>query len=71
MEITVQIEFSELVQAIQKLSPEQRKSLQDLLSHDVGPAPVLPERTFGTLGGLVTYMADDFDAPLDDFNEYM
>ncbi|MGF7217976.1 hypothetical protein GGR92_004153 [Spirosoma lacussanchae] len=71
MEITVQIEFSELVQAIQKLSPEQRKSLQDLLSHDAGPASVLPERTFGTLGGLVTYMADDFDAPLGDFNEYM
>lgn len=26
---------------------------------------------FGCMKGLVTYMADDFDAPLDDFEDYM
>lgn len=25
----------------------------------------------GSMKGLVVYMADDFDAPLDDFEEYM
>jgi antitoxin (DNA-binding transcriptional repressor) of toxin-antitoxin stability system len=26
---------------------------------------------FGSAKGLIIYMADDFDAPLDDFREYM
>ena len=34
-------------------------------------APENEPRQFGTLKGLVTYIADDFDAPLDDFKEYM
>lgn len=29
------------------------------------------ERKAGTMAGLVTYMAEDFNAPLEDFNEYM
>jgi len=29
------------------------------------------ERKLGTLKGTVLYMAPDFDAPLDDFKEYM
>ena len=28
-------------------------------------------RKLGTMRGSVTYMAPDFDAPLDDFREYM
>jgi prevent-host-death family protein len=28
-------------------------------------------RQLGTLAGTVTYIAPDFDAPLDDFREYM
>jgi prevent-host-death family protein len=30
-----------------------------------------PRRKLGTLKGTVRYMAPDFDAPLDDFKEYM
>jgi len=30
-----------------------------------------PSRRPGTLRGTVKYMAPDFDAPLDDFEEYM
>lgn len=29
------------------------------------------KRKFGCMNGIVKYMADDFDAPLDDFAEYM
>lgn len=29
------------------------------------------ERKLGTMPGTVLYMAPDFDAPLDDFREYM
>jgi prevent-host-death family protein len=38
------------------------------------PAASQPERKspqLGTLKGTVLYMAPDFDAPLDDFKEYM
>jgi antitoxin (DNA-binding transcriptional repressor) of toxin-antitoxin stability system len=30
-----------------------------------------PQRQLGTMKGTVRYMAPDFDAPLDDFKEYM
>ena len=30
-----------------------------------------PPRKLGTMKGSVLYMAPDFDAPLDDFKEYM
>jgi antitoxin (DNA-binding transcriptional repressor) of toxin-antitoxin stability system len=33
--------------------------------------PQRPPRRLGTLRGTVLYMAPDFDAPLDDFKEYM
>ena len=33
--------------------------------------PKKTERKFGSLKGFVTYMADDFDAPLEDLKEYM
>ena len=29
------------------------------------------QRNFGAMKGLVLYMAKDFNAPLEDFNEYM
>jgi len=31
---------------------------------------VKPERKLGTATGLVKFIADDFDAPLDDFADY-
>ena len=34
-------------------------------------APQRPPRRPGTLRGTVLYMAPDFDAPLEDFKEYM
>ena len=30
-----------------------------------------PKRRFGSMKGLVVYIADDFDAPLEDFEGYM
>jgi hypothetical protein len=30
-----------------------------------------PKRRFGSMKGLVVHIADDFDAPLEDFREYM
>ena len=33
--------------------------------------PPKKARQFGSMKGLVIHMADDFDAPLDDFKDYM
>jgi len=30
-----------------------------------------PQPQFGSAKGMILYMADDFDAPLEDFEEYM
>jgi hypothetical protein len=38
---------------------------------EVQPATDRPRRQLGTMKGTVEYMAPDFDAPLDDFKEYM
>jgi hypothetical protein len=35
------------------------------------PKPAPQPRRLGTLKGAVLYVAPDFDAPLDDFKEYM
>ena len=35
------------------------------------PCEEKPRRKAGSAKGLITYIADDFDAPLEDFNEYM
>lgn len=37
----------------------------------IGAPAVRVRRTLGSLRGTVTHMASDFDAPLDDFAEYM
>lgn len=60
----------------QSALPEETKSagdknLQDDRHHTtVGPASKTT-RKIGGLAGSLKYMADDFDAPLDDFQEYM
>jgi hypothetical protein len=35
------------------------------------PTSAKKQRTIGSMKGILLYMADDFDAPLDDFKEYM
>jgi len=52
-------ELSTLVQALQKLQNEYQ------------PLPQRPPLQFGAGKALIGYIAEDFDAPLDDFKEYM
>jgi hypothetical protein len=59
-----------VVKEIADLSDDQFMRVYDdlmrLLHNTVAEKP-----RFGSAKGIVTFMADDFDAPLDDFNEYM
>ena len=51
---------------------ELYRLIQDFLQKPaISKVPVKKEREFGSLKGMVVYMASDFDAPLDDFKGYM
>ncbi|CAN5312864.1 hypothetical protein BH10ACI3_BH10ACI3_23350 [soil metagenome] len=43
----------------------------NLIEIEKSPQSTKPKRRFGSMKGLVEYIADDFDAPLDDLKEYM
>ena len=74
---TVSIEDAQarLPELIAHLTPGQEvvitrdgQPVARLTPAEVGPAP---RRRLGSLKGTVRYLAPDFDAPLDDFREYM
>lgn len=71
--VSVQEAQSTLSELIHKLKPGDEVVITE---HNQPVARLIPptpprQRKLGTLKGTVTYMAADFDAPLDDFKEYM
>lgn len=73
--VTIEEAKTRLVELIEQLRPGQ----EILITRDQKPVarltaeapPERPRRQLGTLQGTVRYMAPDFDAPLEDFQEYM
>jgi len=75
---TVSIEEAQakLSELIHRLTPEEEVVITENdqpVARLVPPKgePPRPPRRLGTLRGTVLYMAPDFDAPLEDFKEYM
>ncbi len=71
--ITIQEAKSKLSDLIRQLKPGDEVVITEN-SQPVArliPATTPPQRKLGTLKGTVTYMAADFDAPLDELKEYM
>jgi len=71
--ITLEEAQAKLKELIDKLTPgeevvitENQRPVAKLVA-----AEKSVERKLGTLKGTVLYMAPDFDAPLEDFKEYM
>lgn len=64
---------SKLLELIHKLQPGDEVLITENNQPvaRLTPAAQQPHRKLGTLKGTVTYMAPDFDAPLDDFKKYM
>jgi hypothetical protein len=58
----------QVIQLLQQLPEEQRKRV---LSRMVPSAKLKPRPRFGSAKKDIQFMAEDFDAPLDDFKEYM
>lgn len=74
--VTIEDAKVRLAEIIEQLLPGEQivitrdhKPIARLIAENE-PVAQLP-RKLGTLQGTVLYMAPDFDAPLDDFKEYM
>jgi propanediol utilization protein len=64
--------LTRILEQVKALSPDDRRRLVERLENDEELSTLKsPVRRAGTLKGTVKYMAPDFDAPLDDFKEYM
>ena len=62
--------LNKIIKEVKSLTPDDRRRLLERLEQDEELSTYkTPERRAGTLKGTVKYMAPDFDAPLDDFNE--
>lgn len=60
-----------LIRQIDELPEESLIELEKIISQLQFNKKPKPKRLAGCMKGLVEYMSDDFDAPLDDFKEYM
>jgi len=58
-----------VVKEIAELSDEQFMQVYEDLMRLLHPPVRKP--AFGSAKGILTFMSDDFDAPLDDFKDYM
>ncbi len=61
---------------VEILEPKAKTLLDDLASMNLikiekAEKPKKKERKFGSMKGLVVNIAEDFDAPLEDFKDYM
>ncbi len=61
---------------VEILEPKAKKLLDDLANLNLiklekAEKTKKKERKFGSMKGLVVNIADDFDAPLEDFKDYM
>jgi hypothetical protein len=72
----VPLPFNLIVQLVEQLPLSYQKQLLETLTRKVEvplaqePSTKLP-LAFGAGKGFISYVAPDFDAPLDDFNDYM
>lgn len=63
--------LNRIIKEVNALTPQERRELIDRLAHQEQNSQEQIVRRPGTLKGTVKYMAPDFDAPLEDFREYM
>ena len=71
--VTSQVGADGVLKVTVPLQPEDANKTVRVTVEALDQAEALPRqpRRPGTLRGTVLYMAPDFDAPLDDFKEYM
>ncbi|MCF0056938.1 DUF2281 domain-containing protein [Dyadobacter sp. CY356] len=64
----------QLIEKVKKLPPSDQKEVEDfvdsILQKKINLPAIEKKRTLGLLKGKMK-MSEDFDAPLDDFKDYM
>jgi hypothetical protein len=63
--------FRTIDQLPEELLPALKEAVLRIGKYQTGTPNDYKKRQFGSMKGLVLYMAPDFNAPLEDFNEYM
>jgi hypothetical protein len=77
MEIKLDLELKQVVNILKQLSESDWEKLKHEIENEKKQGKLsetsqnTDKRQFGSMKGLVEYIADDFDAPLEDFKEYM
>lgn len=74
MSVTIDAAQANLGELIDKLQPGEELVITrnaDPVAKLIKEAPPTPPRQPGLLKDKILYMAEDFDAPLEDFKEYM
>lgn len=61
----------DLFRQINELPEESLIEVEKLIAQLKAKPKQKPKRQAGCMKGLVVYIAEDFDAPLEDFKEYM
>ncbi len=72
--VSIQEAQAKLSELIHRLMPGEEVVITENnqpVARLTAATPSRPVRKLGTLKGTVLYMAPDFDAPLEDFKEYM
>lgn len=72
--VTIEEAQATLSDLIHKLQPDEEVVITENdqpVARLMATTSSKPVRKLGTLKGTVLYMAPDFDAPLEDFKEYM
>ena len=65
---TLELTDAQVFALLEQLPKEQKKRLATRLIQN---AEEPPQPVFGSAKNDILYMADDFDAPLEEFEEYM
>ena len=67
------LQYDYILKLIQQLPTELQQKLKEELEKGIPSSVKIPvaKRKAGAGKGFITYMAEDFDAPLDDMKEYM
>jgi prevent-host-death family protein len=72
--VTIEEAQANLLDLIHKLQPDEEVVITENnqpVARLIATTPSQPVRQLGTLKGTVLHMTPDFDAPLEDFKEYM
>ena len=72
MELKFNIGFEDLLAILKQLPFDEKVRVKKAIDKDLNSNQAnKPKRKAGTMKGLVRYMAPDFDAPCEDFKDYM